>query len=230
MPTGVYIRTIKVQKVEVSCLFCSKKRMVYQCVLNQGFGKFCNRSCSAKFYVSHLHNKVVWEKISKAKMGVKLSEYHKERMRLSKKMHGKIPWNKGLKATEDKRIKHSTDKAHEAIRGTIAWNKGVKMPQISGEKSHLWKGGITSERQKIYHSIEYKLWREAVFIRDNYTCVKCLSRGGKLQADHIKPSAYFPELKFAIDNGQTLCKDCHYLKTWRVDILFRYPNYKFQQQ
>ena len=58
-------------------------------------------------------------------------------------------------------------------------------------------------------TLEYRLWREAVFARDNFTCIWCFQRGGKLQADHIKPFALYPELRFALDNGRTLCEDCH---------------------
>lgn len=58
-------------------------------------------------------------------------------------------------------------------------------------------------------SFEYKLWREAVFKRDNFTCIWCDARGGKLTSDHIKPFSLFPELRFSIDNGRTLCLSCH---------------------
>jgi len=57
-------------------------------------------------------------------------------------------------------------------------------------------------------SFEYKLWRTAVFERDKYTCVWC-GHKGYVEADHIKPFALFPELRFAIDNGRTLCRPCH---------------------
>lgn len=80
----------------------------------------------------------------------------------------------------------------------------------SGERHRDWKGGITPINERIRKSFEYKLWRESVFRRDNYTCVWCGdNRGGNLQADHIKPFALYPELRFAIDNGRTLCVDCH---------------------
>ena len=81
-----------------------------------------------------------------------------------------------------------------------------------GAKNNMWKGGITPINEKIRKSIEYKIWREAVFARDNWTCVFCNKKedvSGSLEADHIKPFAYFPELRFAIDNGRTLCHICH---------------------
>lgn len=78
-----------------------------------------------------------------------------------------------------------------------------------GEKSHLWRGGKSTEAHKIRESAEYRIWRTSVFKRDNWTCVFCKQRGGKLEADHIKPFAYFPELRFEITNGRTLCVPCH---------------------
>lgn len=83
-----------------------------------------------------------------------------------------------------------------------------------GAKCYNWKGGITPINSKIRKSLEYKLWRQAVFERDNYTCIWCGARSGNgkmviLNADHIKPFSLFPELRFAIDNGRTLCVHCH---------------------
>ena len=78
-----------------------------------------------------------------------------------------------------------------------------------GDKSSQWKGGITPINSKIRHSRKYKLWREAVFKRDGYTCTWCKQKGGKLNADHIKQFAFYPKLRFKLINGRTLCKECH---------------------
>src|SRR3990167_8684542 len=64
-------------------------------------------------------------------------------------------------------------------------------------------------RTGIWRGVEYRIWRESVFKRDNYICVWCDQRGKKLNADHIKPFCLFPELRFVVDNGRTLCIDCH---------------------
>lgn len=87
--------------------------------------------------------------------------------------------------------------------------KGIKLPQFSGKNSFNWKGGVTSINRAIRASIEYEEWRTKVFERDNYTCQFCGVVGEYLNADHIKPFSYFPELRFDINNGRTLCVDCH---------------------
>jgi len=69
--------------------------------------------------------------------------------------------------------------------------------------------GISSENEKIRKSTEYRNWRTAVFIRDDYTCQICGVRGSTLHADHIEPFATNPTLRFEISNGRTLCETCH---------------------
>lgn len=77
--------------------------------------------------------------------------------------------------------------------------------------------GRNSGKTPIKQSFEYKEWRKSVFERDNYTCQNCKVRGGELQADHIKPQSVFPELRFILDNGRTLCRPCHMkTDTWGV--------------
>lgn len=82
-------------------------------------------------------------------------------------------------------------------------------PINKGKNHYFWNGGITPINEKIRKSTEYRLWRIAVFMRDDYTCQSCNIRGEELHADHIKPFALYPELRFAIDNGRTLCINCH---------------------
>jgi 5-methylcytosine-specific restriction endonuclease McrA len=72
---------------------------------------------------------------------------------------------------------------------------------------------LRAENQKQRRSPQYKAWRMAVLTRDKFTCQKCGYKGGYLEAHHIKPFAYFPELRFTVSNGQTLCPNCH----WETD-------------
>lgn len=58
-------------------------------------------------------------------------------------------------------------------------------------------------------SEEYKNWRRSVFERDNYTCRSCGARGCRLNAHHIKAYAFFPDLRYEVTNGLTLCEICH---------------------
>lgn len=95
---------------------------------------------------------------------------------------------------------------------------------LKGAKSYLWRGGITPINQMIRTSRKMREWRKNVFERDKYICQKCDSYGVFLQADHIKPFAYFPELRFEISNGRTLCKPCHKkTDTYCAKVRTKYP-------
>lgn len=143
-----------------------------------------------------------------------------------------MPWvtgqsgNAGRTIPIAERVKRS-ESAKE--KGIGSWMAGRTMPletrqkiaeKMSGNKTHLWQGGKTQEAKLIRTSWEYRFWRTAVFKRDNYTCQNCGARNGNghtvyLEADHIKSFADFPELRFDIANGRTLCRDCHQkTNTW----------------
>ena len=83
-----------------------------------------------------------------------------------------------------------------------------------GSKNHQWKGGISTESHRLRASKRWSEWRKAIFERDGYTCQKCYIKSGigtpvKLHPHHIKPFAAYPELRFEIGNGITLCEQCH---------------------
>lgn len=107
-------------------------------------------------------------------------------------------------------------------KGFTPWNKGLKGYK-SGKSSHLWKGGITPLTKTIRHCFKYRQWHSDIFERDDYTCQKCGKRGVRLHVDHIKAFArifeenHIKSLEDAINceefwninNGRTLCKECH---------------------
>ena len=78
-----------------------------------------------------------------------------------------------------------------------------------GENHGMWKGGISSERERFMQTKEYKNWRKSVFERDNYTCQKCHQIGYELNAHHIKNYADNKDCRVNVNNGITLCEECH---------------------
>jgi len=142
------------------------------------------------------------------------------RRKMSKAHKGEKNHFWGKKHTEETRRKIS--EAKKGKRQSL--ESRIKIANANrGANNYQWKGGITPLVLKIRHSFKYRQWRSDVFTRDNFTCQNCGQRGGVLNAHHIKKfikimdeykirsleDAFNCEELWNINNGITLCKDCH---------------------
>lgn len=154
--------------------------------------KYCSRVC--------LNNSKLG---NKNRLGISFPAWNKGKKELQ------VAWNKGngeyaRKLGFGKWMTGKKQAVGTRLKKSLAAKKA-----IAEGRHNFYIDGRTPENNMVRHSIEYRLWREAVFARDNFTCQECKVRGGELHAHHIKPFATHPELRMAIDNGQTLCILCH---------------------
>lgn len=119
------------------------------------------------------------------------------------------PWNKGRGGVRTRCAACGEELIGKPSRPRVYCSKACHSVGSKGERHHNWKGGWDSESQRLRKTPRYARWRTAVFERDNYTCQFCGERGGRLEADHIMQWALYPELRFDVDNGRTLCRACH---------------------
>ena len=215
------------------CLECGNTFYVAGWRLKINKGKFCSRTCQDKRYnlpfiervcvecnktftfkPVFTHGYKCWKRKDPRHCSNKC--FKKERVEISCLLCGKkrkvppsvIEIGSGLYCSR-KCLSLSNWANPEYRKKLIIKHREITM---RGEKSPFWKGGLTSKNLLIRGSSEYRQWRKSVFKRDDWTCQWCGERGGNLNADHIKPFCLFPDLRFNIDNGRTLCKPCH-LKT-----------------
>lgn len=223
MPAGSYVRTEENrEKMRILNLGrkhsletrakMSLKRKLRTGEKSPNFGKEHSEEVKEKIRLKMIGRNVTEEtcqKISNSLKGKKKTKEHIEKFKLSVK--GRKPWNKGITHSDFTKEK-LRDINLGLKRGPHKLETKIKMRE-SGKRnreSHWnWKGGIGEENKNERKTLEYRIWRQAVFTRDNYTCVLCTKKGGRLNADHIKPFSVYKELRLNLDNGRTLCVECH---------------------
>ena len=212
-------------KLIKNCLKCNKEFKTWSCRVKIGFGKYCSYKCKSLSQ----KGKATWNKNKRGIWSIEQRNHLANLTRLGiignkgKKFSAEHKRKMGLAISIALKGRKLSEATKQKMRGRIPWNKGKKMPQISGEKNVHWKGGITALNFQIRHSLEYKIYREKGFQRDNYTCQECGERG-KINFDHypISFSTFLHRLKIKnlqeallskelwdISNGRTLCVPCH---------------------
>lgn len=126
-------------------------------------------------------------------------DFVKDKLRSNNIINFGVEWTGQREDVKNKRVKTFIVKHSDKLRS-----------KFLGENNPRWKGGITPKNEIIRHSSEMKNWRKQVFERDNYTCQCCGdNKGGNLRAHHVLNFSEYLDLRFDINNGITLCSDCH---------------------
>lgn len=81
------------------------------------------------------------------------------------------------------------------------------------EKHYKWNPNLTDEERDKGRNIDREKlnkWRSLVHKRDTYTCQVCKKKNhGKIQVHHLLSYRKYPQFRFDVSNGITLCIDCH---------------------
>ena len=83
--------------------------------------------------------------------------------------------------------------------------------RFRGEKHHNWiKDRSLLKKDNLRNDVAYQNWRKEVWIRDNFKCkIAEESCEGRIEAHHILSWRDYPELRYKINNGITLCHAHH---------------------
>lgn len=100
----------------------------------------------------------------------------------------------------------------EIIRRTLA-SAGIEIKKRDrdGAKNPNWRPDLTAdERAARRDSAKQAKWRVLVYERDGYACQRCGDdKGGNLNAHHIEAHCENFKDRNNLDNGVTLCIECH---------------------
>jgi len=188
------------------CAHCKKEFRTHPYCIKKGQGKYCSRKCAGE----HLKNRKTTickscsipftRKISKAGM------YCSNRCRFE----DYVPKNKGKRASLETRKKLS-----KAFKGRKSPFKGKKRPEMAGKNHPLWIED-RSRLAKYKDGNEYRNspasrnWAKEVKERDGWICqLKNSSCSGKVIAHHVLSWKDYPELRYTLNNGITLCHAHH---------------------
>ena len=150
-------------------------------------------------------------------------------------LKGYKPWNAGTSKTKVRivcencgkvvtkysycrnKVRFCSNKcAHEFMPNPMKGRVGKDSPNWKENKKRAFRKSLR------YLNI-YKVWRDNVFVRDDFTCRNCGYRGGSIEAHHITPfakildkhnvltydDAYDCKELWNVDNGITYCLRCH---------------------
>jgi len=187
MPTGVYIRRHSLSE--------EARRKIGEATSARCLGKpFSDerRSRHAEALIGHPVSDSTRAKLSAA---MRILPIPKGMNRLGKK------WSEKSRRAWSQKQKGVKRKPH-----TFA-SRRLMSERLKARMSHRPKA--IDESKSARKGVEYWIWRDTVYRRDDFTCQKCFGRGGHLHPHHLENFASNIALRYDPENGVTCCVECH---------------------
>jgi hypothetical protein len=218
--------------MEIKCRRCELGFKAYPCEIGVRF--YCSRACMTE---DQRGRKASPETRSKMSATQKRIGNHPPLWTGKKQSAGhvakKAEANRGKKRTDALREsirRRMLGTAHHRMPHSDRTRR--LLASYRGSTRANWKGGVTALNKLIRGSARFREWRTAVYRRDSWKCVQCSKPGGwnratrtheRLEAHHIiafssllkhnqitsSLQAQQCEALWNVNNGQTLCHDCH---------------------
>jgi len=200
--------TLKSKKRKLSPELIAKKRELMKAVHEFNRGRKLTDEHKQHLKENHVGN-----------TGGKMTDYVKAKLKEGLLAKG---YRKGFKLSDEHKRKIGVANANPS--NETRERKSLASKKRVAEGTHpFYKGGVTILSKIIRQCYLYRQWCSDVFTRDDFTCQFCGKRGGELAPDHIK--AFSDILKennidtfekaimcaelWDINNGRTLCRECH---------------------
>lgn len=178
---------IKTERIKKNCLTCDKKFGIYP--YQKETTKFCSHKCWKENCKKNLliKNCVVCEKEFKVHLSRENAKYCSYKCKAKSQL------------------------------GSPGWWQGKKRLNMTGENNPTYVKDRTklqryNDDNKDRRSSAYNSWRNDVWKRDNWKCRISNNCKGKIKVHHILSWRNYPELRYNINNGITLCQAHHPLK------------------
>lgn len=206
----------------INCLECGSEVLIRR-KDKVGCTKFCSRSCGARWVGRASHERVaamratlVDERVQERTCEANRAKNARPEIRArNAELMRALASDAVVQQTRIERVRAALTVPETRMRMRANLKRIQETPELElkrtsalprGAEHHAYRDGSGSKQRP---KALVKQWRTAVFQRDDYTCQGCGQRGGRLQADHIRPYSEFPDLRWDLNNGRTLCEPCH---------------------
>jgi 5-methylcytosine-specific restriction endonuclease McrA len=175
------------------CINCGNVYQAIQSEINRGKGMTCSRSCANEQRKAKQQG--IARPLTEAALAVRETQAYKQKLSVAQTAR----WS-------DPTLYPQLLDAIQRRSKSRAWRNAAH--QQRGQLNPRFRG--VAERRRDDNRYAYRKWRTSVLRRDKMRCVDCGVQGPNgLQAHHLQHWKDAPELRFAVENGVTLCRACH---------------------